>query len=243
VDTGGVATEISEAVAQELKLRRHGLEHGAYASDYAGHVLHWIGVIPSLQVGTMHGTDVHALIDPYWMDSTASGAIGPDFLRQFDVEFDFAAQKMKLFSQDHCPGQVVYWTHDAVASIPIKIDDDGHIGATVTLDGKDIDADIDTGSTFSAMKLGGAWSFFALKPDMPGVTKIESGGVYSYAFKSLTLGEMTFGNPTLHLYDDSYLWHDDMRRRMLFGLHELRKLHLFISYKEKMLYATAAGAH
>jgi hypothetical protein len=34
-----------------------------------------------------------------------------------------------------------------------------------------------------------------------------------------------------------------MSRNLLLGGHQLSKLHIFISYKERMLYATAAGAH
>jgi predicted aspartyl protease len=244
VDTGGVATMISEEASEELKLHRHVLEHMAAIEDYSGRSLKWIAVIPSLQVGTMHGTDVHAVIDPYWDDKSAAGAIGPDFLRLFDVEFDFAAHKMRLFSQDHCPGQVVYWTRDPVAVLPIHLDDDGHISVTVTLDGKEMDAGLDTGAPFSSLRLSGARSDFGLSPETPGMTKVASSeDVYDYRFKSLAIGGMTFNGAVVRLFGGAHLADDDMKHKLLIGATELSKLRLFVSYKEKMLYATTADAH
>jgi predicted aspartyl protease len=244
VDTGGVATMISEETSEELKLHRHVLEHMNAIEDYAGRPLKWIAVIPSLQIGTLHGTDVHAVIDPYWDDKSAAGAIGPDFLRQFDVEFDFAAHKMRLFAQDHCPGQVVYWTHDPVAVLPIHLDDDGHISVTVTLDGKEKDAGLDTGAPFSSLKLAGARSDFGLTPQTPGMTKAgPDEDVYDYRFKTLVIGGMTFYGPVVRLFGGPHLADDDMKHKLLIGAAELSKLRLFVSYKEKMLYATTADAH
>lgn len=37
-----------------------------------------------------------------------SGLLGADVLKNFDVEFDFANSQLMIFSQNHCPGRVVY---------------------------------------------------------------------------------------------------------------------------------------
>jgi len=247
VDTGGVATTISDDWARDQRLRRHKLERGAGVYGYDGNFMDSIAYIPSVQTGTLHASDVRAIIQPGWLDKEIVGTLGPDFFLQYEVELDFAAHKMNLFSQDHCPGQVVYWTHDPAAAIPIKIDGAGHIVADVTLDGKEVKAIVDTGATTSVMKMAGATSLFDLTPSSPGVTKISSneatGGNYKYTFKTLTLGGINFNNPTVYLIGDANPGQETFSRELLLGGHQLSKLHLFISYKERMLYATSAGAH
>ncbi len=190
----------------------------------------------------LHASDVRAIIEPGWLDKDMVGTLGPDFFLQYEVEFDFAAHKMNLFSQDHCPGQVVYWTHDPAAAIPFKLDEAGHIVVDATLDDHDIKAIIDTGATTSALKMAGAQSLFDLSPGSPGMTKISSntatGGNYKYTFKTLSLAGMNFNNPMIVLVGDA-----NPAGQLLLGGHQLNKLHLFISYKEHLLYATAANAH
>ncbi|HVU20290.1 MAG TPA: aspartyl protease family protein [Rhizomicrobium sp.] len=247
VDTGGVATTISDDWARDQRLRRHKLERGAGVYGYDGRFLDSIAYIPSVQTGPLHASDVRAIIEPGWLDKEIVGTLGPDFFMQYDVELDFAAHKMNLFSQDHCPGQVVYWTHDPAAAIPVKIDGAGHIVVDVTLDGKEVSAIVDTGATTSVLKMAGATSLFDLSPDSPGVTKVSSneasGGNYKFTFKTLTLAGINFSNPTIYLIGDANPGQEMMSRQLLLGGHQLSKLHLFISYKEHMLYATAAGAH
>lgn len=247
VDTGGVATTISDDWAVNQRLRRKKLERGAYITDYNGNPMQWFAYIPSLQIGTLHANDVRAFIEPGWLDKDVVGTLGPDFLLHYDVEVDFAAHKLNLFSQDHCPGQVVYWTHDPAAAIPVKIDEAGHIVVDAQIDGKDIKAIIDTGATTSALKMSGATSLFGITPSSPGVTKVAensaTGGDYKYTFKTLSLAGMNFNNPTIQLMGDANPGDETLSRYLLLGGHQLSKLHIFISYKERMLYATAASAH
>jgi predicted aspartyl protease len=247
VDTGGVATTISDDWAVNQRLRRKKFERGVYFSDYQGNPLEWYAYIPSLQIGTLHASDVRALIEPGWLDKDVVGTLGPDFLLHYEVEVDFAAHKLNLFSQDHCPGQVVYWTHDPAAAIPVKIDEAGHIIVDAQIDGKDIKAIVDTGATTSAMKMSGATSLFGVTPSSPGVTKLSensaTGGNYKYTFKTLSLAGMNFNNPTVVLVGDANPGDETLSRYLLLGGRQLNKLHIFISYKERMLYATAAGAH
>lgn len=247
VDTGGVATTISDHWARDQRLRRKKFEHLASFWDYDGNPLDWYAYLPSLQIGTLHATDVRALIQPGWLDTDVVGTLGPDFLLHYDVEFDFANHVMKIFTQDHCPGAVVYWTHDPAAVIPVKIDDGGHVVVEATLDGQTMKTFVDTGATTSVLKMSGATDLFGLRPDSPGVTKISdnpaTGGDFKYTFKTLSLAGMNFSNPTIMLAGDANPSDSSMNRILLLGVRQLSKLHLFISYKEKRIYATAAGAH
>ena len=69
-----------------------------------------------------------------------------DLLHNYDVDLDIDAGKFKLFSQDHCPGKVVYWPASTVTVVPIRVVRSGHIIVPVVLDGHAIDALLDTGA-------------------------------------------------------------------------------------------------
>jgi predicted aspartyl protease len=242
IDTGAAQTMIDEAVVQQFDLLRTDVSAHFRMQDYYGNPIRQGAVIPFLQTGNLMARDVHALILTQHLAPPAAGVIGPDLLLHYEVELDFAKKKMNLFSQDHCPGQVVYWTHDPVVTVPMRIDGFGHIGVEIVLDGKTIPAHLDTGAPLSSMTLKNATDDFGLTPDSAGVTRkdLAAGTVYLYQFKSLALGGVAISNPTIYLAGGQQ---GQVKRDFLLGLHELSKLHVFISYKEKTLYATAPDAH
>jgi len=175
------------------------------------------------------------------------GTLAPDLFRNFDVELDFANQTMTLFKPHACDGRAVYWT-PAYLSLPMRITDAGHVRIKVQVDGKDVNAVVDTGASFSAMTLDDANDLFGIKAD--GLVKAEtmigsSGGVlpsYSYGFKTLSLGEITLNNPKIRLYDG----HNILRPEgapLVLGMKELRFLHLYLAYKERELYVSVGEKH
>ena len=48
---------------------------------------------------------------PIGNDLHIAGFLALDVLEQFDVELDLAHHKINLFTKNHCPNKVVYWTH------------------------------------------------------------------------------------------------------------------------------------
>jgi hypothetical protein len=50
--------------------------------------------------------------------SAPEGTLGHEYLRYFDLDFDFAGGKLNLFSPDHCAGKVVYWAKE-YTDVPI----------------------------------------------------------------------------------------------------------------------------
>ena len=242
VDTGGPVTMIGPDAVKQLGLRVLGVYGGEFM-DVKGGALTKQVIIPSLQVGAMHISDLHAVILPWWKDPAVMGTLAADFLMHFDVEFDFAGGKMNLFSQDHCPGQAVYWTHAPAAAIPIEIDPHGHVVADVTADGHAVKAILDTGASTSAIREGLARSVLGVTPQSPGVVVVgerDGAKLYRYTVKTLALGDIAFANAAVRILPEEG---SALRRTFLIGRPELKKLHLFVSYKERMVYATAADAH
>jgi len=246
VDTGGSASMLTDTVVDQLKLERYNFAMRGEFYDYSGNPIRWAATVPSLQIGNLHASNVHVLVYPSGPNVSFAGTLAPDFLIHYDVEFDFAANKMNLFSQDHCPGQVVYWTHGAVAAVPLRIDDAGHAELTVTLDGKEMHAILDTGSTFTLLRQSDATDIFAIAMDAPDVTAVKSqsgsGKEYKRTFKQMSIGGVIIANPTLRLTPGSGATFG-LRHNLVLGMQEIRALHIFVSYGERMLYVTAADAH
>jgi predicted aspartyl protease len=133
VDTGDVYTVLSTEVVDELGLRYKPLSErflmlgGVYSSQAAR--------ADTFSIGNLNAKDFTFVLMPQWAFGVAmDGLLGPDIMSNYDVDLDFADAKFSLFSQDHCPGKVVYWTKDAHAAIPVTLDHYWHISAPATLD-------------------------------------------------------------------------------------------------------------
>lgn len=266
VDTGGVVSTVFDDAAAELHLDPLPGGNGAIMYDAAGKKLDRSVTAASFGIGEMHGSNLHFVLVPNHDGSNdVVGTLAPDMLRNFDVDFDFAARKLNLFSPNHCEGQVVYWA-TAYADIPFSLDSN-HITIPVTLDGQDIKAMIDTGSTRTLISAGAAKRLFHIDNNSPGVERIpgttaDSLVQFRYRFKSLVIDGVTVNNPSVELLPD--LMEQKMNRdmetefgivahnpiygptvdapRFIVGLDVLRKLHLYIAYREHKLYVTAADA-
>jgi hypothetical protein len=162
--------------------------------------------------------------------------LSPDLLWAFDVDFDFAAGKVSLFSQEHCPGQVVYWTHDPHAEIPFTMDTFNRIKIDVQLDGKDAIAFLNTNAVTSTITQEAAKGFFGIDE----TAVLRNNGTYQ--FKTLTMQGVTVNNPILRLISGG-TFKSEARPVLQLGMGVLRQLHFYIAYKEKNLYVTPATAH
>jgi predicted aspartyl protease len=184
------------------------------------------------------------------MDGVRSdGLLAPDLLRNFDVELDFAGGKLNLFHHHPCDGRAVYWA-SSFAVMPFDDTHDGHIRVPVTLDGEDTHAIVDTGATFTDITMGSVKVLFGLDENSTGMEKASKslgghGSVienYTYPFKSLTVGGVTVAHPIVMIGEAGNSLKGN-QAKMLLGLSILRKLHIYIAYKENKLYFTGADAH
>ena len=239
IDTGGVYSMLTNAVAAGLGLKPRML-WGMRLTMWGGRNLDHYVVSHSLEIagGKVHDREFVILPDDL-LPPGVDGILGPDIMQIFDVDFDFASGKVGLFSQKHCEGKVVYWTHDPFAAVPFKMDEGRHIKIVVQLDGQEVPAVLDTGAYRSAMSLETAEDMFKLDP----ATLSKNNG--RYPFKALTLEGVTVNNPDLVLVPDdkSKVMGGYREPKLLLGMGVLRQLHLYIAYKEHLIYATAASAH
>lgn len=108
---------ITEKAAKSLGLHEDFAPRRPHLLIQSQRVEH-IAEITSLSLGSAGGrVDISSLHMPVEPDSVkrsyeADGTLGSDVLLNFDLDFDFAAGVLNLYSQDHCPGKVVYWAKE-----------------------------------------------------------------------------------------------------------------------------------
>ena len=220
--------------------------------------------LPSITLGRLRQEGVYFFIDPTDRPSGSGsfeGIIGADMLTNVDADFDFAAKKLNLISQNHCDGKVVYWPAAALATIPFHFDRSGHIAFPLRLDDKRVTAMLDTGAYNTALNLTTARRTFNIDTNAPDVQKIGelkgsfTANVYRKQFKTITLDGVTVNNPQIDLLPDmvsnparpttgagSLIRDTDANLAdIILGMDVLSKLHVYIAYKEAKLYIAAAG--
>ena len=187
------------------------------------------------------------------------GYLGMDLFKLYDMDFDFGAHRLNYFDPFHCPAQVVYWPHDTVAVIPMdRIED--QIIVPVTIDGRSIDAVIDTGASRTTMRRGVGESRFGAREGknmtpVEGLHDSKGQQVFSHVFASLGFAGVAVKNLDVLLQNNRLVAdpeNDEMRLGshatskgsmpdLVIGMDVLSRLHMYVAFNEGKLYVTPAG--
>ena len=258
-DTGGSISGLTQPAAQDLGLNM--LESNVELIGLGGAVSRRYTVLPSFTIGTVESKSVKFMIlpgnAPMSRDNRLAGTIAPN--PNVDLDLDFAGRKLSLFSPDHCDGQVVYWQATAVAAVPMRVAGLGHIIIPVTLDGKRMDALVDTGASNTIINLRVAQNRFDIRLDAPDVEQVgqlgtnASAKTYRRTFGTLAFEGVTVTNPAIILMPDLVTQRlpsgptgtltrapDRGLPDLILGMSVLGKTHMYVAYKEKKVYITAA---
>jgi hypothetical protein len=208
--------------------------------------------LPSLTVGQVRGNSWRFWIHPPGVElgdapsGPIAGTLAPDILRKFDVDLDFGNRVVKFFSPDHCEGKILYWMPAALAVIPIEMESSGHVFAQVSINGQRLRGLIDTGASGTVMNLAVAQRRFGLDE------ATTNAGFSVHQFQSLDLDGVAVSNPIVRLTRDRIagampfeLGGVTSKTRqglpdVIIGQNILGKLHVYIAYRERKLYATPA---
>lgn len=254
-------SELAQVAVDGLKLRQLPVDRRrGFTLAYGHEILKYVDASIRLGGRFEFKYPVQVTSPPWQTDPKYLGLIGRDILAAFEIEFDLAHGKMNLFASNHCPRQVIYWTKSApVAVVPLgAVHSPGEprgIGLfqfPMQLDGKDVIGEMtfvpkDEVSSLTAAKLFGA----------------DANGP-SLAFKQLSIGDIALLNPHFDVeridpktgckvgdFEEynaqapssvqvtSCSGGSDVR----LGIPALKKLRIFLSFKEKTLYVTAADAN
>ncbi len=187
--------------------------------------------------------------------NSVEGLFTPDiFFGKADLELDFANKQMILMSNDHCKGKVVHWPAQALAVVPFLMDGN-QIVFPVELDGMKVKAMMDTGASSSAVDLDTVRRKFNIDLESPDVEKeaqlLPGQFVYRKKFNILSFEGITVKNPVMSMMPNAIpkeeVTGSRIRERvveppaMLVGMPILRKLHIYIAFREQMLYITPAS--
>ena len=268
VDTAGLYSKISDDLAQKLNLKQTPTGQEIYSVTGMTHAKSVD--IDSLKLGANEAKHFHLMVGSGLnMSKNADGVLAGDLLQLFDVEFDFAKGKLNLFSQNHCPGKVVYWTQTGYAEIPFRfasgpIQTTGHINFDMTLDGHELETDFDTGSSWTWIRHKAALRVFGLDDASPGMQRDpnskDDSPIFFKKFELLQLGGVAVKNPEIeiitdHVEDAFRMAHSEKSRddpvygssisleALTLGMNVISKLHIYLAYKEHKVYVTAADAH
>ncbi len=244
IDTGGISATMSRQLATEI-----GKEPGRsrrYLIGVGGAILSSYISADDFSLGPMHGKDIRVFIDER-IDGAGGmeGTLAPEMMHRFDVDFDFRQGAVNFFSQDHCPGKVVYWTNGDSIAIPMEVDPNNKIRIPVMVDGQKVMAMLDTGSVTSFMSMGLARKL-GVTPDSKDLKlKVVYGSKdrfkqFDYPFKTLSLDGLTVNNPHIRIMSDATL-PGGLGDDLTLGVSFLRQLHIYIAYKEQRLYITPAA--
>jgi predicted aspartyl protease len=264
INTGAWHSYLTSDAANALNLPQHSMGSQVVSYDGTGRRTSEVARASSIEIGPVQLEAVDFMVMPKseTLDDGVAGFLGSEVLKLFDVDLDFGKKKVNFFSQDHCPGQVVYWSTSGATKIPFKFD-----GSTITLpielDGNEMEAVLATGASVSTISMPVALQVYGLKPGSEGVDAQEYSDAdghkwtgYTHTFAALKFGGLTVPLATLHLMANTigraisadhakqdYGGQPFLLPPVMLGLAELSQLHLYISYKEKMLYVTAADQH
>jgi hypothetical protein len=242
VDTGGYINTVSmQLVKQEDYHPRKspGMLRGMGTTRLDSYI-----TVKDFALGRVHGKDFEFFVDDF-ENPSADGTLAPQILGAYDVDLDFAHDKLNLISPDHCPGMVAYWTKTPVAVVPIEIQDKTHIRIPVTIDGKEMKAILDTGAQTSFLTMRAAARYLDISENDPALKSRGNipvngmvGPVFNYPFQTLSFGGVTVSHPRVEMVGDRVWDQNDL----LLGVGILRQLHLYIAYKEKKMYISPALA-
>lgn len=249
IDTGGIVSAIADTLAIKLRLPGRDLQGGRFEL-MGGVKMNTVAYLKHFSLGDMPGDDVTLLVAPYTaLNNDTTGILAPDIMSHYDVELDFAAAKFRMFDHDHCPGQVVYWTHEPFAAVPFKLDQGNHMEIELVIDGKEMTAAVDTGAERSTMTMDAFEDIFGYRaksdPAMKVVGHISINGtepapIYRYPFKTMTFEGIQVLNPNVEIVEGDRF--DPGGPKLVLGIETLRQLHMFIDYSEGYLFLTAAEA-
>ena len=233
---------------------------GKQISEYA--------VAQILALGTLQIQHVEFLLVPETADSAALsepgadvGAIGLDMFSKVDFELDFMNRKLNLYSQEHCPGAVVYWANN-YASTPFRRGALGEAYFPFEIEGKKIEASLSTGSSITTLTTDATkrlYGFDEHSADIETRSDSEGNVTAQYRAMAITTPGLNVTNTQIQLsrrpmkecslevrgrHDGvaQYANCTGSEAPLHIGLNVLEKLHLYFATKENVLYFTAADA-
>ena len=194
-----------------------------------------------------------AWLGPEDKDDTVDGLLGAGYLSAFDIDIDFARDRLTLYGSRHCTKGFVPWSMP-FESVPMTLDPEGEIQVPVTIDGHPLTAMLDTGASLTVLTptgarlLGLSAEALAHAPDVHVETADGRGAtVRPHRFDRLDIGHQTWHQPVLAV-QMSDRTHDVAQEALaarkllgpepvlILGVDFLKQYEVWISYGENQIF-------
>jgi predicted aspartyl protease len=243
VDTGGFTSQLWESTARSFNLPER--DGGVGLTDVNGNVSSKLVRVAEFRLGSLENRNLDFQIFPDAAvnlgDDEIAGLIAPNLFIGYDMDLDFGTNTLNTFSQDHCAGEIQYWSAPAAAVIPFTLQS-GHISIPVTIDGHRLNAIIDTGTSTTTMTANAASAIFGFSPDMPNLRAMTGGNqpvIYSHVFSNLLFDGVSVGNPHINVMPDmTGKAANGTLPDVIIGMDVLRQLHVYIAFQEQRIYVS-----
>jgi predicted aspartyl protease len=183
--------------------------------------------------------------------------LGDDFLNEADLELDLRNNVVRIFQAKDCAGvSLAYWSRQALEA---RLEGDEKIAFTVSINGKPLRAQLDSGASYSLLENAAAGER-GVTPTSSGVkpagcvTGFGVGGIDSWSgqFESFAIGDEVIRNPRIQFAD---MWRHmtytetgtRLRRQfaglpqILLGVDFLRSHRVLVARSQKKMYFTYEG--
>jgi|GEM_PF-1602818 len=224
VDTGANHHTMAAAVADLLGLVRNKVP-GKPEKMLGGAPLGEHVSVPDIAFGPLKAPQMEMYILPDERLHNTDGLLASDLWTHFDVELDYAAGRLSLYTP--CTGRSTTWgkANGAIA-IPFTLKSD-HILIAGKFDSKPVDIVVDTGASETAIDIS-QLPYFGLRQDSPGVRDMGKGVWYRYTFENLEIGPLTLPKAEVAFVNlgPKTVW---------VGSDVLRRYRVLISYTDKSL--------
>jgi predicted aspartyl protease len=247
VDTGADKTALTTAAADSLQLQQDNS-----SADNVGGVGDSVGseymrVIPSLKLGTSEWVNLHVPTSNMLTAAQAAspfapvGLLGADVLSRYDVEFDFPAKVMTLYTAQGCLGHFAPWVGNYYAYSPEYTPRHRFI-LSLELNGYPVRATLDTGASRSLVARTAAQAAGVNAAMLGGDRKVSNTGikgtsfdVWVHRFESLKVGSFIYRNVPIPVGDTSMADVD-----MLLGMDYMKSRRVWVSYSTGWIFMQQA---
>jgi predicted aspartyl protease len=245
IDTGGVESMLTPSTAQALGLKRFYLVSSSIG--YEGSTVDNGVNAPNVKLGGLTGDSMLFAIATKHLPPEEGGTLSNSLLSYYDLDFDFARNKFTIFDPKHCDGAPGSLFTPPFAEVPFTLKDQGHEIVSVELDGRKLDAVVDTGFWHSTADWETIKDLFGMTESTPGITAGRDfggrGTTYHYPFRTLNFEGVIVNNPDIILAPRSISNMDRLQPQLIIGMDILRRLHIYVAHRERLIYIGSPSVH
>jgi predicted aspartyl protease len=235
VDTGAEGTAILPEIADEWHLRED-TSSASRLKGVGGPSSQYLRIIPSLKLGSSEWIDLRVaalpIVSPEQLAQASPpvGLLGANVLNRYDIELDFPARTVSLYTASGCLGTFAPWSGDFQAYSAQKTPSNRFI-LSLSLNGHPVRALLDTGATSSVVTTAAARAAgvdsvaLSLDPRSSG-SGVDGLPVTTYQHKfDMQIGTARFDNAPIVVTDIDLKDSD-----MLLGMDFMRHRRVWVSY-------------